>query len=57
MDMVNAMLDYTGLLENLWGEAIFSAIHILNRMPSKINHMSPYELWFKCKPNLNYFKL
>jgi hypothetical protein len=57
MDMVNAMLDHSGLLENLWGEAIFSTIHILKRVSSKRNDMSPYELWFKRKPNLNYFKL
>jgi hypothetical protein len=26
-------------------------------VPSKRNHFSPYELWFKRKPNINYFKL
>ena len=33
------------------------AIHILNRVPFKRNHFSPYELWFKGKSNINYFKL
>lgn len=57
MDMVNAMLDHSGLPETLWGEAIFSAIHILNIVHSKRNYVSPYELWFKHKPNLSYFNL
>ena len=57
MDMVNAMLEFSGLPYNLWGEALFFAAHILNRIPSKRNKVSPYELWFKQKPNLNYFKL
>ena len=47
LDMVNAMLEFSGLPYNLWGEALFSATHILNRIPSKRNKVSPYELWFK----------
>jgi hypothetical protein len=50
MDMVNAMLNHSGLSVNLWGEAIFSAIHILNRVPSKRFHFSPMSYGLNVNP-------
>ncbi|XP_075515876.1 uncharacterized protein LOC142550686 [Primulina tabacum] len=44
-DMMNAMLISSRLRQNLWGEAILSANHILNKIPHKKNDKSPYELW------------
>jgi len=35
LDMVNAMLVSFGLPKNIWGEALYSACHILNRIPYK----------------------
>ena len=55
--MVNSMLYGSGITENLWTEALFSACHILNRIHSKKHDSSPYELWKNRKPNINYFKV
>ena len=55
--MINAMLSYSKLANGYWGEALLTACHILNRVPNKRNKITPYELWKKRKPNLNYFKV
>ena len=57
MDMVNAMILHARLPYNLWGEALLSACHILNRVTYKKTHISPYEVWNGRKPNLKYFKV
>ena len=57
MDIVNAILLNAKLLNNLWGEALFTAYHIHNRAPSNKLNVSPYEVWNDRKLNLNYFKV
>ena len=57
LEMVNAMLLHAKLNFNLWGEALLTACHILNRIPMKKNEISPYELWKGRKPNIGYFKV
>ena len=42
------------LPEFLWGEALKTTVHILNRVPSKVVPKTPYELWVGRKPTLNY---
>ncbi|CAL2253197.1 unnamed protein product [Prunus armeniaca] len=44
-DMINSMLNSSGLPHNLWGEALLTANHILNRIPHKKSKQSPYEIW------------
>ena len=56
-EMINAMLMHSELSFNLWGEALLAACHILNRIPSKKNQTSPYEIWKGRKPNIGYFKV
>ena len=36
---------------------MLTANYLLNRVPSKRSPKSPYELWFKRKPNLHYLKI
>lgn len=55
--MVNLMLVSLGAPSNLWGEALFVACHILNRIPHKNLEDIPYELWKGRKPNLNYLRV
>ena len=57
VDMVNSMILIAKLPNNLWGEALLSACHIHNRIPSRKAKVSPYELWNGRKPNLNYIKV
>ena len=57
LEMTNAMLLNAKLPNNLWGEAILGACHILNRIPLKKSKISPYEMWKGRKPNIGYFKV
>src|SRR6266540_1228511 len=54
MDMVRSMLSYSTLPISLWMEALKTAVHILNRVPSKSVPKTPYELWTGRKPTLSY---
>jgi hypothetical protein len=38
-------------------EALKTAIHILNRVPSKSVLKTPYELWTRREPSLNYLRV
>ena len=45
LDMVNAMFVSSSLPKNMWGETLYSACHILNRIPYKnFGKKNPYEL-------------
>ncbi|GKE70603.1 zinc finger, CCHC-type containing protein [Tanacetum coccineum] len=55
--MVNSMLSYSGLSQGFWGKAMLIACYLLNRVPNKRNKITPYELWTKMKPNLNYLRV
>lgn len=57
MDMVRSMICNSSLPEYLWTEALKTATHILNRVPSKSVPKTPFELWTGRIPNLNYFKI
>jgi hypothetical protein len=57
MDMVRSMLSYSTLSVELWMEALKTAAHILNCVPSKSVPKTPYELWFGKKPSLNYLRV
>jgi hypothetical protein len=54
MDMVISMLSYSTLPISLWMEALKTAVHILNRVPSKSAPKTPYEMWTSRKLTLNY---
>jgi hypothetical protein len=54
MDMVRSMLSYSMLQISLQMEALKTAVHILNRVPSKSVPKTPYEIWTDRKPTLNY---
>jgi hypothetical protein len=55
MDMVCSMLSNSTLSLSLWMEALKTAAHIINRVPSKSVPKTPYELWTDRKPSINYF--
>ena len=54
---MNALLNSSGLPQNLWGEAILTANFILNRVPHRKTQQTPYEKWKGRMPNLNYLKV
>ena len=56
--MARAMLHNKDVARNLWGEAINTACHTVNRVylrPS--TKKTPYKLWKGRKPNVKYFKI
>jgi transposase InsO family protein len=54
--LVNAMLDTSGLSKAWWGEAIFTACHVLNRVPTKNKEITPFEEWEKRRLKLSYLR-
>ncbi|KAL2250171.1 UNVERIFIED_CONTAM: Retrovirus-related Pol polyprotein from transposon TNT 1-94 [Sesamum indicum] len=56
-DMIKSLLLTSGLPKYLWGEALNTACHILNRVPLKHNTSTPFELWKSRKPSLKYFRV
>ncbi|GJS93475.1 zinc finger, CCHC-type containing protein [Tanacetum coccineum] len=56
-EMVNSMLSYSGLSEGFWGEAMLMACYLLNRVPNKGNKTTPYEIWYKKRPNLSFLRV
>ena len=44
LDMVRSMLSYTDLPYYLWGYALLTTAHILNRVPSKTVSMKLYQI-------------
>jgi hypothetical protein len=55
MDMVRSMLSNSTLPLSLWLEALKTATHIINRVPSKLVPKTPYKLWTGRKSSINYF--
>ncbi|KAL6339994.1 hypothetical protein AAG906_038829 [Vitis piasezkii] len=51
-DMVRIMINHSTLPESLWGEAVKTAVYILNKVPSKAVAKTPYELWTSKKPRI-----
>ena len=48
-DLVNAMLDTSGLSKAWWGEVVLTSCHVLNKVSTKDNETTPYEQWEKKK--------
>ena len=55
-DLVNAMLDTAELSKEWWGEAILTACHVVNRVPTKNKEITPFEEWEKKRPTLSYLR-
>ena len=56
-ETMNALLNSSGLPQNLWGEVVLTANFILNRVPHRKTQQTPYEKWKGRMPNLNYLKV
>src|SRR5664279_1785784 len=55
--MARCMLKSMGMPSIFWAEAVKTAVHILNRSPTRnLNNITPYEAWHKRKPNLCYLR-
>ncbi|GKB11835.1 zinc finger, CCHC-type containing protein [Tanacetum coccineum] len=56
-EMVNAMLSSSGLSDRFGGEAMLTTCYLLNRVPNKRNNTTPYELWYKKRPNMTFLQV
>ena len=56
LNMVRSMMSFTNLSLYLRGHTLLTAIHLLNRIPSKSISITPYEIWYGKKLNLDYLK-
>ena len=57
MDMVRSMRSITKLPQYLWSEALKTAVHILNRVPTKAVPKMPFELFKGWKPSLRHIRV
>ena len=56
--MAIAMLHNKDVARNLWGEAVNTACHMVNRVYFRPDtKKTPYELWNGRKPNVKYFRI
>ena len=56
-EMARAMLHNKDVARNLWGEAINTVCHTVNRVYFRPGTKKiPYELWKGRKPNVKYFR-
>jgi hypothetical protein len=56
MDLVNAMLDCSGLSKSWWGVSILTACFVLNQVPTSKGEISPYEGWKGRKSALGFLR-
>lgn len=57
MDLIRSMMGRSNLPSFSWGEALRTALHILNRVPSKFVPKIPFEMWIGRKPSLNHLSV
>jgi len=53
-DLVNAMLETARLSKEWWGEAILTASHVLNRVPTRNKEKTPFKEWEKKRLTLSH---
>jgi len=53
-----ALLKQRGMPAIYWGEAVMTAVHLLNRSPTKaLDSMTPYEAWHGRKPVVSHLRI
>lgn len=56
--MARALRFQAGLPVMFWGECVLTAVHIINRLPTKVlNNKTPYEIIFNKKPNYEHLRV
>jgi hypothetical protein len=55
--MTRCLLKSKGLLAEFWGEAVSTAVYLLNRAPTKsLQGRTPYEAWYNKKPKVHHLR-
>lgn len=57
-EKVRTMMIQSKLDKKFWGDAVSTAIYLINRSPTRANmHETPYEKWHSKKPTLKFLKI
>ena len=57
VEMARCMLLLAKLPQSFWAEAIFTAVYIRNRCPTRdMKNSAPFEQWFARKPSISHLK-
>lgn len=57
LEKIRALLEESGLKKEMWGEAAYMAIYLINISPMKTLDVTPYEMQSGKEPDMNYVKL
>jgi transposase InsO family protein len=58
MEMARSMLYENGLPKTFWAEAVYTAVYLLNRCPTKaLQDKTPIEAWSNQKPSAKHLKV
>ena len=57
LDMVRSMMSQADLPISFWGHALLTIAFTLNRVPTKMVEMTPYEIWTKKCPSLSFMRI
>lgn len=56
IETTRVMLSDSMMPMDFWGEAVYTTVHIRNKIKSSVHGKTPYELWYGRKPNIKYMK-
>jgi len=57
VEMARCLLKSKGVPCKFWGEAVVTAVYILNRAPTKsLHNMTPFEAWYGKKPRVDHLR-
>ena len=58
MEMARSMLKEKDMLNTFWAEAVYTALYILNRCPTKVvQDKTPIEAWSGRKPSAKHLRV
>ena len=58
VEMAKSMLHEKGMTHEFWGEAVYTAVYLMNRCPTKaVEDKTPFEAWSGRKPSVNHLKV
>lgn len=58
VEMARCMLKSMKVPGEFWGEAVSTAVYLLNRAPTRsLDGMTPYEAWHRLKPKVNHLRM
>lgn len=58
MEMVKSMVHERGLPKSFWVEAVYAAVYLINRCPTKaVWNQTPIEAWSGRKPSMRHLKI